>query len=173
MHPLLEDSADIHRVSLLSDEDVAGQHLWPTLDAIYAAIVDNAGPQLVQVLGIAATAPPPILVHCAAGKDRTGVVTAMLLHSAGVDAAHIVADYHATEQHMDAVLARIRRADPDLAHGPNLYDNDFVRAAPETIRRVLQRWDSYPGGIGSWLIDRGAEVDTITQWKDRLVTTAG
>jgi protein tyrosine/serine phosphatase len=170
-HPLLADSTGIHRVSLLTDTDIAGQQIWSTLDAVYSHILTNAGRQLAQILQIAATAPIPMLLHCAAGKDRTGIATAMLLHTAGVDTAEIVADYTATDQHMGTVLARIQRANPELAHGPNHYDKDLARAAPQTISRVLDRWDSYPGGIHNWLIENGAEAAAITQWTHRLVTT--
>lgn len=169
-HPLLAEGTGIHRVSLLTDADVAGQHLRSTLDGIYSGILTNAGRQLAQILQIAAIAPAPLLLHCAAGKDRTGIATAMLLHAAGVDTADIVNDYAATDQHMGAVLARILRADPEFAHS-NMYDNDLARAVPETISRVLDRWDSYPGGIHNWLIDNGADADAITQWTHRLVTT--
>lgn len=170
-HPLLADATNVHRVSLLSDKDVAGQHRWSTLDLVYSGILTNAARQLAQILQIAATAPVPVLVHCSAGKDRTGIATAMLLHTAGVDTVHIVADYTATDQHMDAVLARIRRADPELAQESKMYDKDLARAAPETISRVLDRWDSYPGGIHNWLMDHGAEAAAITRWEHRLVTT--
>jgi protein-tyrosine phosphatase len=169
-HPLLSETTNIYRVPLLSDEDVAEMNLLSKLDLVYSGIVSNAGKQLVQVLRLAATAPAPVLLHCAGGKDRTGIATAMLLSAAGVDAAHIAADYAATEQHMESVLARIRRTDPSFAHGKNMHDNDLARAAPETINRVLDRWDTYPGGIYSWLLDNGAEADAITQWVDRLVS---
>ncbi|UXA15535.1 tyrosine-protein phosphatase [Mycobacterium sp. SMC-8] len=171
-HPLLVDDTELHRVPLLTDEDVARQHGYTSLDAVYSGILANAGDRLARVLQIAATAPAPVLLHCAAGKDRTGVASAMLLHAAGVDAAHIVADYTATEQHMDAVLARIQLADPDFVRGPNLYDNDLVRAAPETIGRVLEHWDRYPGGICNWLVDQGAEAAVIAQWQRRLVDSS-
>jgi protein-tyrosine phosphatase len=171
-HPLLGADAGIHRVSLLTDKDVAEEHDWPTLDVVYSGILTNAGKQLVQVLKLAATAEAPLLLHCAAGKDRTGIATAMLLRTANVDTDHIIADYTETDRHMDAVLARIRLADPNFAMGPNLYDGKLVRAVPETISRVLDRWEAHPGGIEGWLIDNGAETDDIALWKHRIVTTA-
>lgn len=171
-HPLLADDTEVHRVSLLTDADLAGQDRWHTLDAVYSGILATAGEQLVRVLQIAATAPPPVLLHCAAGKDRTGIASAMLLRIAGVDSDQIVADYTATEQHMDAVLARIQLVDPDFGRGPNLYGSDLVRAAPETIGRVLQRWDTYQGGIAEWMLNQGAEAGVIAQWERRLTTSA-
>jgi protein-tyrosine phosphatase len=171
-HPLLAEDTNVHRVSLLSDAQVAGQHLLTGLDLVYTGIVSNAGGQLAQVFNLAATAPAPVLLHCAAGKDRTGIATAMLLRAAGVDTAHVVADYTATEQHMESVLARIRRTDPSFAQGIDMYNHDLARAAPETIGRVLDQWDAYPGGIHGWVRDCGVEPGAIEQWRQRLVAVS-
>jgi rhodanese-related sulfurtransferase len=171
-HPLLAEHTNIHRVSLLSDADVAGQHLLTGLDRVYDGIVSNAGRQLAQVFTLAATEPGPVLLHCAAGKDRTGIATAMLLHAAGVDTAHVVADYTATERHMESVLARIRHTDPSFAQGIDMYNNDLARAVPETIGRVLAQWDVYPGGIHGWVRDRGVEPAVIDRWRERFVAVS-
>jgi protein-tyrosine phosphatase len=171
-HPLLAEQTNVHKVSLLSDAEVAEQHLLTGLDLVYAGIVANAGGQLAQVFTLAATEPGPVLLHCAAGKDRTGIATAMLLRAAGVDTANVVADYTATEQHMESVLARIRRMDPRYAEGIDMYNNDLARAAPETIGKVLSRWDAHPGGIQGWVRDCGVEPDVIEQWRQRLVAAS-
>jgi protein-tyrosine phosphatase len=171
-HPLLGDHTNVHQVSLLSDAEVAEQHLLTGLDLVYAGIVANAGRQLAEVFTLAATAPGPVLLHCAAGKDRTGIATAMLLRAAGVDTASVVADYTATEEHMESVLARIRRTDPRYAEGIDMYNNDLARAAPETIGKVLSRWDAHPGGIQGWVRDCGVEPDVIEQWRQRLVAAS-
>lgn len=168
-HPLLAERTRVHRVSLLSDAGVAGQHLLTGLDSVYSGILANAASQLATVFTLAATEPAPVLLHCAAGKDRTGIATAMLLRSAGVDAEHIVADYTATEQHMESVLARLRRTDPSYEQAIDMYDDDLARAAPETIARVLDQWDAHRGGIHGWVQDCGVEENTIRQWTRRLV----
>lgn len=168
-HPLLTEGTDVHRVSLMSDADVAGQHLMTGLDRVYSGIISNAGRQLARIFNLAATAPGPVLLHCAAGKDRTGIATAMLLRAAGVDTEHVVADYTATERHMESVLARYQRADPTFAQGIDMYDNDLARAAPETIGRVLEQWDAHPGGIHGWVRECGVEPEVIAQWRQRMV----
>ncbi len=48
-----------------------------------------------------------VLVHCAAGKDRTGLVVALALDAAGIDRETILADYLATGERIDAILARL------------------------------------------------------------------
>src|SRR5690348_2777257 len=62
--------------------------------------------------GIAAAGPGPLLFHCVAGKDRTGVVAALLLTLAEVMPGSIAADYAAsTENLRDAYLRRYRDSD--------------------------------------------------------------
>jgi protein-tyrosine phosphatase len=168
-HPLIAEHTTVYRVPLLTDAEVAGQHLQTGLDFVYDGIVSNARRQLAQVFDIAATAPTPVLLHCAAGKDRTGIASAMLLRAAGVDPADVIADYTATEQQMESVLARIRRTDPNFAQGSDGYHDDLARAAPETIGRVLDRWDAHPGGVHGWVRDGGVSPDVIEQWRHRLI----
>jgi len=51
-----------------------------------------------------------VLVHCAAGKDRTGVVVALALVVAGVSAQAVVDDYAASGDRAAAIVARLRRS---------------------------------------------------------------
>lgn len=171
-HPLLADCTTVHRISLLTDADPAAQHFSSNLEAVYLHVLNNAGRNLAQVLQVTAVAPVPLLLHCSGGKDRTGIATAMLLRIAGVDTADIVADYSATEKHMCTVFARLRRADPEFAERWDIYDRKFARAAPETISKVLDYWDSHPGGIHNWLLGHGATAAEITQWTYRFVRPA-
>ena len=53
----------------------------------------------------------PALFHCSAGKDRTGVLAALLLDLAGVEHDAIVADYAQTADRMEAVFGRLRGAE--------------------------------------------------------------
>ena len=69
-----------------------------TLDDIYLHILDGAHDQLREVFAILAEPGAfPALVHCTAGKDRTGLIVALLLGNAGVPAATIAADYALSE----------------------------------------------------------------------------
>ena len=76
----------------------------------------------------------PILVHCSAGKDRTGVATALLLALLGVDRAHIDTDYLATNSVID-VTTRMFLLDPRNA--------DAFGAAPEAWRPMMTADTSY------------------------------
>jgi len=63
----------------------------------YRAHLDHAGNQIVAILGAVLDAPAgPVLLHCHAGKDRTGLIVALCLELAGVPRGEIAADYAAS-----------------------------------------------------------------------------
>ncbi|PPG04444.1 protein-tyrosine-phosphatase [Pseudoclavibacter sp. RFBI5] len=74
---------------------------------MYALMVESAAPQLAAALGIIAVSPGATAFHCAAGRDRTGVLAAMLLLALGAADDDIVRDYAKTDANMGAILARI------------------------------------------------------------------
>lgn len=75
---------------------------------MYAKMVESAAPQLASALGIIALAPGATAFHCAAGRDRTGVLAAVLLLALGATDDDIVADYARTSPNMAAILERTR-----------------------------------------------------------------
>ncbi|MGW5150431.1 tyrosine-protein phosphatase [Rhodococcus koreensis] len=166
-HPLRSAETVVHQISLLSDAEVAAPNQGARLADIYQGILVNAVERLVDVLQVAATAPGPVLLHCAAGKDRTGVAVALLLRTAGVGPERVVADYESTNEHMAAVLARITRFAPELGQA-HPHDRDLRGAVPEAIEGVLARWDAHPGGVHGWLRERGAADETIRLWTTRF-----
>lgn len=60
---------------------------------VYRRLPGLLAPRLAQLFGLFATGQVPVLIHCAAGKDRTGVAVALLLHALGAEPEVIMADY--------------------------------------------------------------------------------
>jgi protein-tyrosine phosphatase len=109
------------------------------------------------------------VVHCAAGKDRTGVVVALALSAAGVTRDAIIADYIATGDVMPAVLARLR--------GTNTYGSDLDARAPDThrprahtLQRFLETMDRRWDGPLGWLEQAGFGKDDADRLRTRLLT---
>ncbi len=75
---------------------------------MYVAMVERAAPQLVTALNVIAYSPGATAFHCAAGRDRTGVLAAMLLFVLGADDEVIVTDYARTGENMVAIMERNR-----------------------------------------------------------------
>ena len=70
----------------------------------YRAYLDERGHHLVTAARVVAASPGATLVHCAAGKDRTGVTVAMLLDAVGVERSAVVADYAATNDVIEELV---------------------------------------------------------------------
>jgi protein tyrosine/serine phosphatase len=110
----------------------------------------------------------PVLVHCAAGKDRTGVFVALLLDAAGVDREGIIADYAATQANMYAIVERLRAASAYQSMVEEVPGFVFD-ARLGTMRHFLQRLDDTWGGAAGFLEANGTRRDTLDRWRSLLV----
>jgi len=133
----------------------------------YLGYLEDRPDQVVGALRSIAHAEGAALVHCAAGKDRTGVVVALALTVAGVPAEAVVADYAASGERTDAIMARLR--------GSRLYARD-VNSKPaqlqqpraETMAAFLEQMDARYGGVASWLTDHGLSAADLAALRARL-----
>ena len=185
--PLVADGrADIRHRSLYpesgerTDVDVSAVMPWierrrnghsPSVETpavrSYLGYLRDRPDSIVDALRDAAHADGATLVHCAAGKDRTGVVCALALAVAGATRAAIVDDYVATGERIGAVMARLRSSptyaddldgSPDEAHAPR----------PESMERVLEVLDERHGGPLGWLEEHGFDADDAAALRARL-----
>lgn len=169
-HPLSE-VAKVHRLPLLEDvrAQSGGRESWGSLAEIYQQMLDKASEKLVEAFRIALESDGPVLVHCAAGKDRTGVVSALLLGSAAVRFDSIVADYVRTDRNMDRVLKRLDM-DPELPPGVDERDVEELISAPASaIEGVLARFAEHERGAAGWLSAHGVTDEEIRRWQERFV----
>ena len=107
------------------------------------------------------------IVHCAAGKDRTGVVVAFALHVAGVPREEIVADYTATGQRIDAILARLRSS-PVYAQDLDSRPADTHTPRAYTMEKFLGTVDERFGGPLGWLERHGWTDEDTTALRTTL-----
>ena len=107
------------------------------------------------------------VVHCAAGKDRTGVVCALALTVAGVPHEEIVADYAMTADVIDALVAKLA-ASPTYAE--DMVTRDVASHTPraETMDRLLTLLDERHGGPAGWLDAHGFGADEQAALRARL-----
>jgi protein-tyrosine phosphatase len=164
-HPLAEDGARVVSLPLagaLAPEAQARLRAAEvSLPELYAALLDGAPRWLPTLLRVAGGEASPLLVHCAAGKDRTGVTVAILLALAAVPRAAIVADYLATNDVLVALEERMRTAHPHRPEVPT-----HLMDAPEAaIAGVLDRLGPDPAG---WCQARGADPIDIARWQRRI-----
>jgi protein-tyrosine phosphatase len=106
---------------------------------------------------------PPALFHCAAGKDRTGVLAALVLDSVGVEREAIVADFALTNERLERIGARLRRM-PTYANYTGTLATKDMGADPQTMTDVLASIDRDHGGAAGWLLSAGltpSELDSL------------
>ena len=108
-----------------------------------------------------------VLVHCAAGKDRTGVVVAIALDAAGWDRDVIIADYLASSDRIDQILARLLSSETYRA---DLEANASKQHAPlpGAMERVLELIDERFGGAAAWLRSNGLDDSELALLAERL-----
>ena len=125
-------------------------------------VLEHLQPQLKRALAVIAGAGPgPLLFHCVAGKDRTGVIAALLLALADVVPAAIAADYAAsTENLRDAYLRRYPDGDPAAIIEAVRCPEDAVYNMLDYLRRV--------GGTSGYLAGIGLGADEIARLRGRL-----
>ena len=140
-----------------------------TLAERYASILQTSGSQFVSVLRIIADdAAHPLVFQCAAGKDRTGLVAAMLLQILGVDDAAITADYARTAVVIDLLLARFAALAPDrMAPGPRI-----MSAEASTMQAALDWLRDRHGGAEQYARAHGLTAGEIGALRTSLVTPA-
>ena len=123
---------------------------------------------MVEALRDIAYAPGGVVVHCAAGKDRTGMVCALALELVGAQRAAVIADYVATGERLEPLLARLR-ASPTYAADLEGRPTESHRPRPETMSRTLELIDERHGGAAGWLAAHGFEAADADALRQRLV----
>ncbi len=144
---------------MLADASPAQLQGRGDLADLYRLMLEGNGARgIVRVIEAVAAADGSVLVHCTAGKDRTGVSVALLLTLVGIDRAAVVTDYVATAANMPGVLARMIAmfSGADAAFVPT-YDAAKLPAAAldapaRAIETVLDIWDATPGGAEGWFV---------------------
>ena len=136
----------------------------------YMRQIDVNAASVVEALRlISDPANRPVVVHCTAGKDRTGIVTSMLLSLLGVEDEVIVADYHVTTRNMEPVIERIRTA-PVFKENGLAYAPDWIFASePETMRDFLARMRAEHGSAEEWALSNGLTTEEIARLRATML----
>jgi protein-tyrosine phosphatase len=133
----------------------------------YLGYLSDRGDNVVAALRALSAASGAAVVHCAAGKDRTGVVAALALAVAGVPHAEIVRDYAMTADVIDDLVAKLA-ASPTYAEDMERRDVASHTPRAETMERVLTLLDERFGGAAGWLDAHGFGADEQAALRARL-----
>jgi protein-tyrosine phosphatase len=164
-HPFADDEAIYVNLPVEDPADVK-RNTGPMVD-LYLDMVD-ARPELFAA-AVAAIADAPdgaVVVHCAGGKDRTGLVTALALSVAGADKEVVAADYALTEERLEPLmrehLARI--VDEAVREQFRAY-----QATPATnMLTVLEHLEEEHGSVAEYLRSGGLTDEQLLRLRERL-----
>ena len=146
-----------------------------SLEALYERIVTQHASVVVDALReISIAGDRAVVVHCTAGKDRTGIVVALALLAVGVDREAVVADYASTEANLagewlDGMIALVR------SHGvpdsPSL--RTLMGGSPrEAIEGVIDLVERRHGSVREYLLASGLELGALAALETLLVEPA-
>jgi hypothetical protein len=137
----------------------------------YLGYLEDRPESVTAAVRAIAEAPGAALVHCAAGKDRTGVVVALTLTAVGVPAEEVIADYTRTDERIEGILRRLRGS---LTYQEDLEKSevDRHRPRPETMKAMLEQIDVRYGGAAAWLASHGFGPDELARLRARLVLSS-
>ena len=144
-----------------------------TLAENYLWSLDRFRALVATAMAAIANAPEGgVLIHCAAGKDRTGLISALLLAVAGVPDQTVAADYALT-----AELLR-PRDQQWLENGPGdraEREALLARFTPtaEVMLEVLHQLSQRYGGVEAYLLHAGVAPDDVARLRARLLAPAG
>ena len=145
-------------------DDLAERYLW---------YLDTGRQALVEAIGLVAEpANHPLVFHCTAGKDRTGVLAALVLDILGVDREVIVADYVITADRLDLIIDRIR-ADPTYSAGMSKVPASRFTVEAGTMERFLDELHAIFGDARSWAIGAGVSPADLDRMRADLLEPAG
>lgn len=153
-----------YHVSLLTESETqwseisegCEKEMWKCL------VLEKTRPHLRRVLQTIASAPPgPLLFHCVAGKDRTGLIAALLLALAEVEPEAIAADYAESSARLrEAYLERYKEVEPE-------WILEAVRCPEQGVYNMLSYLERF-GGVPGYLREIGLEEEHIERLKARL-----
>jgi protein-tyrosine phosphatase len=145
-----------------------------TLAEDYLQMLDRYRQGVAEAMAAIARAPEgAVLIHCAAGKDRTGLISALLLGLVDVPADTIAADYAMTAE---LLRPRERRwLESLLPEERAEREAMLARYAPtaEVMLAVLEGLEERYGGVEPYLRSTGLSQDDLDRLRDRLVAPAG
>jgi protein tyrosine/serine phosphatase len=114
----------------------------------------------------------PIVFHCAAGKDRTGVLAALVLDIIGVRTDVIIEDYTLTGTRMHLIRARLRR-DPVYRDRIDQMPASRMEVEAATMERFLTGLHERYGSAAAWAMSAGMSTDDLSRIRSMLVEADG
>jgi protein-tyrosine phosphatase len=156
------------RIPLFTSEALG--RLDPELAAVYRYMVDDCGAAIASAVGrLCQEGALPGLIHCSAGKDRTGLVAALVLGVTGVPDEIIAADYAMSAAYLDPGAASVISWIRAIGGAASRLDLGVLGAPPQLILDALGRVRARAGSIAGYLVQHGLTRDAIAALSTALI----
>ncbi len=164
---LPENGLEYHHFPLLEERGepppMNGADIAERLSATYQWIIHNSGELLAEAVTVISRSPrfsrgpgSAAVFHCSAGKDRTGIIAALVLGVLGVEHEIVMADYLLTNDVAVDIFRRIRRMQPQYDYTP-----ESLRAHPLAMEQFQETLHSTYGGPEEYLRVHGVTIETV------------
>jgi protein-tyrosine phosphatase len=168
-----DHNPDFYNIPMDEDQDL----VWPPrnqtpaelMSDLYRRMLEaNRGHIAAVITRMAESQPGGILFNCYAGKDRTGLIAAMVLGILGASTETIIYDYALTTPELLKIREK-RLGSLTLSPDKRAYFNIIWSSQPETMRLTLDYLDQRYGGIQGFLATTPLTRATIDALRDRLI----
>jgi protein-tyrosine phosphatase len=135
-------------------------------------MLDGAAPQIIGALSaLAAPDARPAIFHCTAGKDRTGLLAALVLSLLGVPEETVIADYALS----GAAMARLRTKLIQKYPGSSLFTGDegVFSADPANMVALFAHLRSRYGTVAAYANEVGVPANVVARLREALLEPAG
>lgn len=150
------------------DELVAGTSATEFLRDRYLDMLATGGHAIARTVELVAEG-LPALFHCAAGKDRTGVVAAVLLGLLGVHHDDITADYHASAHAMAAFVDWLTVEFPGSLDAMTSQPPEYLEAPAEAMQEFLTEVEARHGSMEGLAAHLGVREATVGRLRANLL----
>jgi protein tyrosine/serine phosphatase len=164
--PLLGDTLDPDYWAFLNEHLDDAEDAASYLRFSYVDFLERFDANFAQALRAIADASGTVLVHCMGGKDRTGLVVALLLRLAGVSRDRIDEDYAISEINLAPEDEEwVRRAPDELER---LRRSRLIKSPAGVMRWVLTELEGRCGSVPEYLLDAGLTATELAALRERL-----
>ena len=160
---LCNNSATVHNITGKSLETlIKATRDITNMGDFYKVLLDELADVHIRALEVMANAKGVTIFHCLVGKDRTGIVAALLLLLLGVDEYDIIADYQVSEtflERMGTLRYMSRPGVPSYA----------ASSSAENMRVLIDYINRKYGSAANYLMKNGLSDETVEKFKDKFV----
>jgi protein-tyrosine phosphatase len=165
-------AAEVGRVRRVVTLTRKRHRIQELLQDVYTIMLDQNGPVFAGIIRAAADpANLPLVIHCTAGKDRTGLAAALLLLALGVPQETVIADYTLSNHAFEVLAGRMRPEMERLyAFGfGEVQVRPFLLAEARTLAGALAHLRRRYGSVEWYLLRSGLDEATLERARETLL----